>query len=121
MAGDITEIIGVYDADSTLIGEVSYWVRARFGKAHCSLCDLTHGLLTVKKEWVECTRSLGVPVSTYHRNDAPADVLSATTDFPVVLVRTSGGLGVAAGPDELARFAGDTGAFGEWLGRLVSG
>ena len=28
---NITELIGVYDADSTLLGEVSYWIGARLG------------------------------------------------------------------------------------------
>lgn len=120
VAGDITEIIGVYDADSTLIGEVSYWVKARFGAAHCSLCDLTHGLFTPKKEWTECARSLGVPVTTYHRNDAPREVLAAATGFPILLVRTRDRLQVVADHADLARFDGQTRHFVQWLEGIVS-
>jgi hypothetical protein len=120
VANDITEIIGVYDADSTLIGEVSYWVKARFGKAHCSLCDLTHGLFTVKQEWTDCARSLGVPVTTYHRNDALHDVLATATGFPVLLIRTPNGLSVAADGAALEGFEGRTDAFAQWLTQLTS-
>ena len=116
MNDDVIEHIGVYDADSTLIGEVSYWIGARLGRAHCSLCDLTHGLFTVKSEWKQCTRTLGVPFRTYHRNDAPADVLAtAAGSFPVVMARTTNGLKVLLTNDELERFNGSTTEFVHWL------
>ena len=116
MNDDVIEYIGVYDADSTLIGEVSYWVGARLGRTHCSLCDLTHGLFTVKSEWKQCTRTLGVPFRTYHRNDAPVDVLAAASgSFPVVMARTNDGLKVLLTNDELTRFNGSTTEFVQWL------
>ena len=37
------EYIGVYNADASIWGEVSYWFGARLGIRHCSLCDVTHG------------------------------------------------------------------------------
>lgn len=119
MSRTVVEIIGVYDADSTLVGEVSYWINARLGRTHCSLCELTHGLFRVKSEWVECSRALGVPVSTFHRNDAPADVLGIVGEFPVVVLRTTSGLEIAGGRQHLEGFAGSTGEFAEWLESLV--
>lgn len=116
MADEIIEYIGVYDADSTLLGEVSYWIGARLGRAHCSLCELTHGMFTVKQEWKECSRSLGVPFHTYHRNDAPADVLAAAGGmFPLVLGRTGDGLKVLLDRTALEAFGGSTARFAEWL------
>jgi hypothetical protein len=38
----VRRLVGVYDADGTLRGEVGYWVGARLGRAHCALCDITH-------------------------------------------------------------------------------
>ena len=120
--GRITGFVGIYDADSTLVGEVSYWIGARLGRRHCSLCELTHGLFTVKGEWKECTRSLAVPVETYHRNDAPPDALAAAAGrFPVVLARTEHGLVVVLDPDELDGFRGDTALFTGRLATLAQG
>jgi hypothetical protein len=120
MSNRVTELVGVYDADSTLLGEVSYWIGARLGTRHCSLCELTHGLFTVRNEWKECRRSLAVPVVTYHRNDAPADVLGAAAGvFPVVLARTAGSLTVVLGPEELESFRGDTARFTARLASIV--
>ncbi|MEI8001102.1 MAG: hypothetical protein WCI50_07100 [Actinomycetes bacterium] len=112
----IDEFVGVYDADAGLLGEVSYWVGTRIGRTHCSLCTLTHGTFTVKPAWREGSRSLGVPFRTFHRNDAPADVLAtAAGRFPVVLARTPEGLRLLLDPEGLERFGGVTSRFLEWL------
>lgn len=115
-----SEFIGIYDADSTLIGEISYWIGARFGKRHCSLCDLTHGLFTVKSEWKSCSLSLSVPFRTYHRNDAPVDILDASGGkFPIVLARFQHGLEVVMEPHTIEEFRGDTNKFAESLASLI--
>jgi hypothetical protein len=116
MTSNVTEFIGVYDADSTLIGEVSYWIGARLGVTSCSLCELTHGLFTQKSEWKTCAKELSVPFKTFHRNDAPADVLSALAgEFPAVLQRTAEGLSVILTKEALERFEGNTTDFAQWL------
>jgi hypothetical protein len=121
MSIDVIEIIGVYDADSTLVGEVSYWIGARLGRTHCSLCELTHGVFTVKSTWKSCTLELHVPFTTYHRNDAPADVLTcASGQFPVVLVRTNQELMVLLNREQLEAFNGDTERFGNWLNNYIA-
>ena len=116
MTSNVTEFIGVYDADSTLIGEVSYWIGARLGRTHCSLCELTHGLFTQKSEWKECAKELSVPFHTFHRNDAPTEVLDVINGaFPAVLVRTDDGLSVILTKNALDSFDGNTTDFAQWL------
>ena len=116
MTSNVVEFIGVYDADSTLLGEISYWIGARLGTTHCSLCELTHGLFTEKREWKECAADLGVPFNTFHRNEAPEDVLSSLNgSFPAVLARTINGLSVILTNHELESFSGNTADFAQWL------
>ena len=116
MTSNITELIGVYDADSTLLGEISYWVGARLGISHCSLCELTHGLFTQKSEWRQCAESLTIPFRLFHRDDAPDDVLVALAGgFPAVLQRTTEGVKVILTKNELERFHGRTADFAEWI------
>jgi len=106
------EFIGVYDADSTLVGEISYWVNARLGRTHCSLCELTHGMFTKKSAWKSCQSSLSIPFLTFHRNDAPSDVLQvAQGQFPLVLARYSHGLELVMSQKQLEKFKGDTSQF----------
>lgn len=40
----VVEVVGVYDADHTLAGEVAYVVGKLLGRRHCALCDVTHPL-----------------------------------------------------------------------------
>ena len=121
MTQDIDEFIGVYDADATLVGEISYWIGARLGTAHCSLCELTHGLFTKKSEWKACAAKLPVPFLTYHRNDAPADVIAlAAGRYPVVMARSQGELRIVLDEADLEDFGGNTASFTSWLDSQVS-
>ena len=98
----IVRLIGVYDADGSLRGELAYWVGARLGRAHCSLCDITHGLVRVRSDWTECRDALPVQFDTFHRDDQPDDVRAATGDrTPVVVAETTGGIVVLLEPAEI--------------------
>jgi hypothetical protein len=105
----VTRLVGVYHADGDLRGELTYWIKARFGAAHCALCDITHGMFRRKHDWVACEQGLGVPFTTYHLNDRPADVAAASEgSTPCVLAGTADGtLVVVVGPEELERCDGN--------------
>lgn len=90
------KLIGVYDADATLWGELSYWVGARFGVRHCSLCDITHLLFREKSQWLECqgklNTELGVEFEAFHRNDQPEDARKCINgNYPAVVLRIAEG------------------------------
>lgn len=88
----IVRLVGVYDADSTLRGELSYWVGARLGRRHCSLCEITHGSVRQRPEWKTCQDGLPVPFDTYHRNDQPGPIRVASGgEAPVVVAVTDAG------------------------------
>jgi len=100
-AGDVS-LVGVYDADGTFAGEVRYWVGARLGRTHCSLCEITHGLFREKSEWRECRQSMNVEFVTFHRDDAPRDVLDACDhQLPAVVARSGDDLLVVLSSEEL--------------------
>jgi hypothetical protein len=105
--GQFSEFIGVYNAESTVLGEVSYWLGARLGIRHCSLCDITHGLFTKRTEWQECESALPVPFTTFHINDAPAEVTQAANgQYPIVLGRNQSGIHIVLNADELEKCNG---------------
>ncbi len=111
MVDDVT-IIGVYDADGSLVGEARYWIGARLGRTHCSLCEITHGIFREKAQWRSCRDSLGIEFSTFHRNDAPGDVLDVCgAGLPAVVVRTGATVELLLGPSELDALDGDVDQF----------
>lgn len=103
----IDQVVGVYDADSGIIGEVSYWFKARLGGPHCSLCDVTHGSVREKRAWRAACAELPVPFTTYHRNDQPPALRLAARDVvPLVAGRSGDDFVVLLGPDEIEACGG---------------
>ncbi len=109
-AAAVRRLIGVYNAEGTLRGELSYFVGARLGRAHCALCDITHGLARERADWKRLRDDLPVPFDTFHRDDQPDAVRAASRDVAPVVVAESGGgaLTVLLGPDELEACGGST-------------
>jgi len=73
---DYTQLIVVYDADGTFVGEVTYIVGSVLGLRHCSACDITHSLSQIgqgtggeKPEWTAFKKTLNLPVVQLHRDD----------------------------------------------------
>lgn len=98
----IIRLVGVYDADGTLRGELSYWVGARLGRRHCSLCEITHRSVRQRPEWKACAADLPVPFDTYHRNDQPQAVRAAAAgQAPVIVAETETGHVVLLTPAEI--------------------
>jgi hypothetical protein len=108
---DVT-LIGVYDADGTTSGEIRYWFSARFGRAHCSLCEITHGVFREKPGWRSARDALAIEFTTLHRNEAPADVIAAASgEFPVVVARTPSETTVVLNAKDLESLDGDSDRF----------
>lgn len=104
----IIRLIGVYDAEGTIRGEVAYWIGARLGRRHCSLCDVTHGTFTEKSAWKRCRSAFTVPFDTFHRNDQPDSVRRASGDRnPVVVAETDTGVVVLLSASRIETANGD--------------
>jgi len=105
--GALVRLVGVYNAEHTLRGELAYLVGNRLGRAHCALCDITHATVRQKKAWRECRADLAVPFDTFHLDDQPEAARRASGGTaPVVLAELATGWAVLLGPDELEACAG---------------
>jgi hypothetical protein len=118
----VRELIGVYNADGGLRGELAYiWGKAR-GTAHCALCDVTHSPVRRKREWDRFVDGLGVRFDLLHVNELPADVAGLGLAPPYVLARTEVGLRPVLDADSLESAHGSVGDFASLLaGALRAG
>ena len=113
----VTGLVGVYDADGSLLGEAAYvWGRMR-GTRHCALCDITHGRVRRKPAWDRMVAGLGVPVELLHLDELPPDVAAAAAEsgVPVLLARTPEGLRPLVGAAELDGLDGSVDRLGDLL------
>lgn len=103
-------LTGVYHADGSLLGELRYVVGSRLGRAHCSLCDITHGALREKPAWRSERAALGLPFAAVHLDERSAAERAASEGrTPCVLLHTGAGIELLLGPAALEGCAGDPG------------
>ena len=116
--GPVLRLTGVYHAEGSLLGELCYVIGARLGRAHCSLCDITHSLVRAKPAWKGCRAALPIPFETFHRNDVPEPVRAACGGtFPtVVAALDDGSHRVLLAPGDLDACGGSLDAM---VGRLA--
>lgn len=88
----IQRLIGIYHAKGTALGEIAYWLKARAGKGHCALCEITHGSLREKSEWRDCRAELPVAVETVHLDQRSPELETFTEGrTPCVVAETPEG------------------------------
>lgn len=105
----VVELVGVYHANGTLRGELAYVVGKVFGRAHCALCDITHGTLRRKPEFDRCASQLPVPLTLVHLDERSSAVAEATEGAtPCVAARYGDdSVEVLLTADDLERCSGD--------------
>lgn len=117
----ITRLIGVYDAEGTLRGEISYLLRRMVTGQHCALCDITHGSLGMRSTWERCkadfTARRGIALHLAHLDDAPRSVMDhANFQAPAVfLERLDGAVELLMTAADLARCGNSPEKFFEYL------
>jgi len=65
----IERLVGVYDADGTLLGELAYEVGHLKGRRSCARGDITHGGIRRRPELDQAAAALGVPFDLLHRDE----------------------------------------------------
>ena len=113
------ELVGVYHAQGTLIGELRYLVGKMVGTAHCALCDITHGTFRMKQEFADLCTGLPMPLRTVHLDEQGAELAAFTQGLtPCVVGRTAEGWQMLLDRESLESCSQDLEAFAERLRAL---
>ena len=82
----------IYDADGGLWNEIKYWIKKNLlnEQSTCELCDLSHGKIFVKLEWLKFIKELKkeYKVEVLHRNEIPKYIIEKNYRFPCVIGET---------------------------------
>jgi hypothetical protein len=100
----IARLIGVYDADGGLRGEIAY-LAGKIAGRHCTLCDITHSPVRRRREWDAYVSTLPVTFDLVHRNERSQAVEEATEgrEACVVAQCDDGTITLLLDNDDLAR------------------
>lgn len=79
-------LVGIYNADGNLMGELQYVLDKLCGRADCALCEITHGMNPLgRKSWKQALAQSSVEIELIHRDEADATQLAAAQKLPCVL------------------------------------
>jgi len=113
-------LVGIYDADGTIRGELSYLFGRTRGTAHCALCDITHGRLRRRADFDNACRELAVPLELRHRDEIDETVRAAAGgNYPCIVGIGAAGAWVVMDRDDLETCAGDPATLVEQLNAAV--
>lgn len=84
-------LVGVYNADGGIIGELTYVLGKIRGVTHCGLCDITHGRSPFpRRDWTDALGSLPLPMETVHLNEMDTPTARAAGGTSPVVVYLDG-------------------------------
>lgn len=119
----IERLVGIYNADGGIIGEVRYVVGHLLGTAECALCDITHSPIRRKPEWDAMVRELGITFTLQHRNELDAQTRAAIHNVPlptIVGIRERGDITEVLSDEELRECEGSVVRCGEMIRQKLS-
>jgi hypothetical protein len=114
----VARLVGVYRANGGPLGEAAYVLGKLVGRAHCSLCDITHSPVRRKVEWDRMVARLGVPFELVHLNECTGrlqQLVPSKDAAPAVVAEVGGHLEVLLRAAELEDLSGDVPAFEQAL------
>jgi hypothetical protein len=93
--------VGIYNADGTIFGEISYVAKKLAGRGSCALCDITHGWTGRKKSFDDACASASIEIELLHRDEATPEQLAAATSLPAVIAQRDNQWVCVLGPADL--------------------
>ena len=117
----MTRIVGVYNADGSVLGELKFTMGKITGRSDCGLCDLTHGWNPFGKlSWrIACSAS-SVEIELVHRDEITSGQNEVAGDLPAVIIQLGETWMKLMSAEDISSFKGNSSGFLAEINRLVS-
>ena len=107
----IDKLIGIYNANGSITGEISFLFGKLTGQTQCALCDISHGPFKKKSAFSRAQQTLGIPFEILHLDELDATLCSFKQYAPCVVAIRGSECSILISKAELARCDSDVGRF----------
>jgi hypothetical protein len=85
---NVKKLVFVYNGDSGLVNGLMHYLHKRLSPETypCQLCGLIHDGLSLKREWLDFVRSLGIETEYQHRDEYVRRYGKSEQAWPAVLL-----------------------------------
>ncbi|MBJ87067.1 MAG: hypothetical protein CL461_02410 [Acidimicrobiaceae bacterium] len=113
-------IVGIYNADGSILGELNFAIGKVTGKSDCGLCDLTHGWNPFgKPSWRNACSASTIDIELVHRDELTSVQNEVAGDLPAVIALLDGTWRKLMSGEEISSFKGNSSGFLAEIERLV--
>lgn len=115
-------VYAIYDAESTILGELRYLTSKVTGRSSCALCDLSHGWQPLGKRVWRARTGLARELLWVHRDEVPTELLTVVSGKLPCIVSVEGELStIIITREQLNACEGNFHQFEELLERSFGG
>ena len=117
----MTRIVGVYNADGSILGELKFTIGKITGKSDCGLCDLTHGWNPFgKPSWKNACSARSIEIELVHRDELTSAQSEAAGDLPAIIIQLGETWRKLMSAEDISSFKGNSSGLLSEVERLVS-
>ena len=114
------KIYCIYNAKSSIKGELKYLYEKYFKDIKCSMCDITHGVFTQKKKWASNCSASFLDIECLHLDELTKDIKDLViNEAPCVVAQVNSTNKIVINNKELANMGGDVDSFFSHLYKVV--
>ena len=106
----MTQVVGIYNADGSVTGELAYAAAKLTRRGSCELCDITHGWNPFgRREWKTSMQQSRLDITFIHRDEALPEQLAAAGQLPSIITLGDDGWQEIMAASDFAAFKADPG------------
>tara|TARA_B100001175_G_C19413940_1_gene592613 strand:- start:496 stop:876 length:381 start_codon:yes stop_codon:yes gene_type:complete len=111
----------IYNANGTILGKFEYLIKKIFMDFHCTMCDISHSMVTEKEIWKKKLKESKYPIFAVHKDEQPIKLRDFSSDsIPCVILYQDNYFKILIDSDELISINGKVDDFFELLNKKLS-
>jgi len=114
------KIYCIYNAEGSIFGELKYFYNKYIRDIKCSMCDITHNILSEKKEWKKRCMVSPLKIECLHLDELPKDIENLVIgNTPCVVAKTSSTNEIILENKELIAMKGNVDSFFNHIHKII--